>query len=286
MKELLSRTVCTSPSEKCYHRRCDDCRYVKASDIICDGANIENQEPASWSIWKSVNSRYELLKQSGTFGALLKDIDELWPNFITHSFCTRMQREYITLIKETSTITTFAVIQLDFAQNFTFVTQREVQSAYYTRRQATLFTVYIRIGEEYRNMALVSDYLAHDTRFVYCAQKIILDFVKKEYPNIIKVNYVSDGASGHFKSEFSIFNNNIITEFFSRQIQYLQFSTSQKRLQSRRFVDFQHNGAREGTVRRSRSCNQVDRNSISSQRGTTSIIFLTKRVFRMVLSEE
>ena len=150
-----------------------------------------------------------------------------------------MQREYITLIKETSAITTFAVIQLDFAQNFTFVTQRGIQSAYYTRRQATLFTIYIGIGEEYRNMALVSDYLAYDTRFVYCAQKIILDLVEKQYPNITKVNYVSDRASGHFKSEFSIiFINNIVTEFFSRQIQYLQFSTSPKRLQSRGFVDF------------------------------------------------
>lgn len=217
MKDLLYQTVCTSSSEKCYYRRCDNCRHLKASDIICDGVNIEIQEPASWFIWKSVNSRYELLNQNGTFGALLKDIDDLWPNFITHSFCTRMQREYIKLIKETSTITTFVVIQLDFAQNFTFVTQREIQSAYYTRRQATLFTVYIRIGEEYRNMALVSDYLAHDTRFVYCAQKIILDFVKKEYPNVIKINYVSDGASGHFKSQFSlIFINNVIRNFLFR----------------------------------------------------------------------
>ena len=76
-------------------------------------------------------------------------------------------------------------------------------------------------------MALFSDYSAHDTRFVYCAQKIILDFVKKEYPKIIKINYVSDGASGQFKSEFSLISiTNITREFFSIQIQYLQFDSA------------------------------------------------------------
>ena len=121
---------------------------------------------------------------------------------------------YITLIKEASSITTFAIIQLDFAQNFSFVIQREVQSAYYSRQQAAILTVYIRIGEEHRNMVVISDYLAHDTRAVYCAQKIIIDFLKEEYRNIFKINYVSDGASAHFKSKYSIFQTRQMRSFF------------------------------------------------------------------------
>ncbi len=72
---------------------------------------------ASWSIWKKVNSRYELFHLTGTFRVLLEEIDDLWPNFITHSFYSHQQRDYITLIKEASRITAFAVMQLDFAQN-------------------------------------------------------------------------------------------------------------------------------------------------------------------------
>ena len=201
MKNLLEQTLCTSPSEQCHYRRCVHCRNLKASDILSDGIDVEIQDLASWSIWKKVNTRYELLHQTGTFRTLLKEIDDLWPSFIKHSFCTREQRDYIALIKETSSLTTFAVVQLDFAQNFTFVIQREVQSAYFTRQQATIFTVYIRIGEEHRTMALISAYLAHDTRFLYSVQKIIINFLRKEYPNVSKINYASDGASGHFKSE-------------------------------------------------------------------------------------
>ena len=116
-----------------------------------------------------MNVRYELLQLTGTFQALMEEIDHLWSNFITHSVYTHKQRNYIALIKEISSITTFAVAQLDFARNFSFVIQREVQSAYYSRQQAAILTVYIKIGEEHRNMVFISDYLTHDTRFVYCA---------------------------------------------------------------------------------------------------------------------
>ena len=133
IKQLLEQTICISPSESCYYRQCDDCRHLKASDILSDGIDIEIHDLASWSIWEKVNVRYELLHLTGTFQALMEEIDDLWPNFITHSFYTHKQRDYIACIKEMSSITTFAVAQLDFALNFSFVIPREVQSAYYSR---------------------------------------------------------------------------------------------------------------------------------------------------------
>ena len=181
--------------------------YLKASDILSNGIDVEVQDLTSWSIWKKLNSRYELLHLTGTFRALLEEIDNLWPCFITHTYFTHEQKDYITSIKEASSKNTFAVVQLDFAQNFSLIVQREIQSAYYSRRQATILTTYIRIGDEHRNMMIISDYLAHDTRFVYSAQKYIVDFIRKQYLNIYKVNYVSDGASSHFKSKYSIFHN-------------------------------------------------------------------------------
>ena len=196
--------VCRISSEDCYFRQCTNCRHLKASDILSDGIDVEIQDAATWSMWKKLSTRYELLHLTGTFQALLEEIDNLWPNFITHNYYTHEQRDHIAFIKEKSSITTFAVIQLDFAKNFSLITQREIQSAYYSRQQATILTAYIKVGEEHRNMAFISDYLAHDTRFVYCAQNVIITFLKKEYPNVFKVVYVSDGASAHFKSKYSL----------------------------------------------------------------------------------
>lgn len=200
-KQLIEKTICSSATEDCFYRRCIDCLEKKPSIILLEGLDVEIYDLASWSMWKKTRSRYELLHLSGTLETLLEELDDLWSAFLIHSFYTAKQRDYIALIKETSSLTTFSVIQLDFAQNFSLIIQREIQSAYYSRQQATIFTVYVRVGNEHRNMAIISDYLSHDTKFVFCAQQLIMDFVKREYPNIVKVNYVSDGAAAHFKSK-------------------------------------------------------------------------------------
>lgn len=154
-------------------------------------------------MWKKINKRYELVHTTGSFDVLLKEIDKIWSTFITHNFYTEKQRNYIGIIKEKSTNDTYANVQMDFAQSYGFVIQQEIQCAYYFRQQASIFTVYIKIDKELRNIAIISDSLLHDAKFVYASQMIIVDFLRKEYPNIKKINYITDGAIGHFKSKFS-----------------------------------------------------------------------------------
>lgn len=196
----MEKSVCKFASDKCYYRVCSDCKHLKASDILGADLDLDLLEPASWSMWKKVGPRYELLHVTGPFTTLLQEVDNIWSTYVKHCYYTRQQRDYIAMIKEQSSFITYALVQIDFAQNFCFITQQEIQSAYYSRKQAALFTIYMKIGSDHRNMVIISDYLPHDTRFVYCAQKFILQFLKEEYRNVFKINYVSDGATGHFKS--------------------------------------------------------------------------------------
>ena len=64
----------------------------------------------------------------------------------------------------------------------------------------------------------------HDSKFVWLAQENIVDFLKKHYPRVKKINYVryagtkvlfytiifnflsSDGAASHFKNNYTIMN--------------------------------------------------------------------------------
>ncbi|CAF1519796.1 unnamed protein product [Adineta ricciae] len=48
--------------------------------------------------------------------------------------------------------------------------------------------------------------MEHTTAFVHCAQKILIEFIKKNFPLVKKINYVSDGASAHFKNNASVLN--------------------------------------------------------------------------------
>ena len=187
-------------SEKCYQRQCANCGNLKPSDFLSINAHVDIQDSVSWPMWKKQNARFELLHITGTFCALLQEIDSLWPIFVLHSYYTRQQREYIAHIREISSCTTFAVVQMNFAQNFSLVVQREIQSAYYSREKVIIFTVFIKVDEEHRNMAIISDYIAHDTKFVYFTQKFIIELTRQTYKNVFKINYVSDGAPSHSKS--------------------------------------------------------------------------------------
>jgi hypothetical protein len=79
---------------------------------------------------------------------------------------------------------------MDFAENFTLIIQKEIQSAYWNQKQVTIYTVVINVGANHRNMVIISDRMVHDTTFVYCTQKLIVEFIREEFPTIMKINYV------------------------------------------------------------------------------------------------
>jgi hypothetical protein len=79
---------------------------------------------------------------------------------------------------------------MDFAENFSFVVQKEIQSAYWNQKQTTLYTIVINVGSDHRNMVIISNRMVHDPTFVYCAQQLIVKFIREEYPSVHKINYV------------------------------------------------------------------------------------------------
>jgi hypothetical protein len=74
--------------------------------------------------------------------------------------------------------------------NYTLMHRREVQRGFFSQHQVTIFTVHLTIEQQYRNLAIISDYMAHTTAFVYCAQKLIAQFVQYNFPLVEKINYV------------------------------------------------------------------------------------------------
>jgi hypothetical protein len=74
--------------------------------------------------------------------------------------------------------------------NYTLLRQREVQQGFFSQHQATLFTAHLIIDSEHRDLAIVSNCMEHTTTFVYCAQKLIVTFVKKHFPAVKKINYL------------------------------------------------------------------------------------------------
>ena len=65
----------------------------------------------------------------------------------------------------------------------------------------------IRINQNtHHSLAFISDSLDHNVEFVHAAQYLAVEFVRRNYPNMKHFNYVTDGATQHFKSNKSIIN--------------------------------------------------------------------------------
>jgi hypothetical protein len=190
MNDLISRMVCTSPQEECFNGECEICPMGNLIDILTQKKVIDYDEECTWTLWKKVSNKFDLQQITGSVDSLLTEIGDKWDAFILHVHNNRQQREYIKELREKSNEKTFVVAQIDFSMNYTLVRQREVQQGFFSYRQATLFTIHLTVGQEQRNLAIISDYMEHTTSFVYCAQKILVGFIKKNFPLIKKINYV------------------------------------------------------------------------------------------------
>ncbi|CAF1544024.1 unnamed protein product [Adineta ricciae] len=206
MKDLITQMVCTVSNEKCFKGECDNFPTQGITDILTGNVMMDLDDECSWTLWKKVQNKFDLQQMFGSVDSLLTEIEERWPLFLLHTHIDREQREYIKGLRSKSTNDTFVVAQIDFSMNYTLIRQREVQQGFFSLHQVSLFTKDLTIGNEQRNLAIISNHMEHTTAFVHCAQKILTDFIKKSFPLVKKINYVSDGACAHFKNNASILN--------------------------------------------------------------------------------
>jgi hypothetical protein len=151
-----------------------------------------------------VNKKVDLHHINGSITSLLDEIDDQWKKFLIHSHFNREQRAYINSLRSQSSDTSYVAVQMDFAENYTLIRQREVQAAHWNNIQATLFTIHIKAGTNHKNMVVISDYMRHDTAFVYCAQQLIVEFVKKHYPQVTKINYIRYSEHNNLHKTFFV----------------------------------------------------------------------------------
>lgn len=189
-QRLAIRTVCANPTEDCFVRSCSDCEPLDPSTILLQNESIDEDENVCWSQWKMVDKKIDLQSINGSINSLMEEIDRQWSAFLSHWYITREQTKYIKAIRLNSSESSFLVAQMDFAENFSILRQREVQSYHWSNQQVTIFTVHLKIGSINKNLVLISDYMSHNTAFVYVAQEVVVNFVKKHFPSVAKINYL------------------------------------------------------------------------------------------------
>ena len=102
------------------------------------------------------------------------------------------------------------IILGDFAENYQFVVQDEVQSYHWNKEQCTLhpIVVYYISGRElvHKSFCFLSDDMEHDTSFFYKLQTELITILKEDLSQITSIKYFSDGCAAQYKNYKNFLN--------------------------------------------------------------------------------
>jgi len=199
----LSKIICNPARIECYMNDCSECPGVsKLRDTLVTHFEESFVEDITYKQWLTVD---RCMMQT-----IVKNVQEFVDDFCnlllklnTHDFIAKMQKSFYNELKESLTDTK-ALVTCDFAENYSFVLQDEVQSYHWTSVQATIFPCVIYFKSDckiqHMNVVFISECLKHDTVAVYTFMKKLILMLKSKFTNLGKVFYFSDGSAAQFKN--------------------------------------------------------------------------------------
>ena len=175
-------------------------------DVLED---FDNEEEIKFSQWMSdgrMKLQTMLLPRQEFIDFTVRKIEAVIP----HSFITKSQNLYIKQGKENLGFNEVLIL-MDFAENYNFVLQNEVQSYHWSHSSCSVHPVviYSRNGDGTiieTSLCFISDDLKHDVPFVYSVQEKTTNFIKLTLPSVDKIEYITDGCSTQYKNFKTMMN--------------------------------------------------------------------------------
>jgi hypothetical protein len=101
------------------------------------------------------------------------------------------------------------LIQIDFAENYSIISQDEIQAAHWSHSRITIFTstcVVWLLLEVTTSFAIISDHLAHNKYAVFTFLSRIIKEGQSKHKLIDNVTIFSDGCAAQFKNKYTLSN--------------------------------------------------------------------------------
>lgn len=222
--QVLNAICCDTNNEICMTGKCRSCYNI--SDIM--KLNVELNSLTQWKKWdKSPEGWLQIQTIRGSKQELLQEIEAQLPKYKTHCYVKREQSQFFEKSRlETSD--TDGVMQIDFAENFSIISQDEIQSAHWRHPQVTLFTccVWLQKGQKVASYIVVSEVLSHDKTSVWIYLKLIIEHLMIDHPALKKLIIFSDGCAAQFKNRYTISSVFYSTEDWGVKVDWVFFATS------------------------------------------------------------
>lgn len=229
LRDLLSLTLCASDSKKCLYRMCNKCNANLVVDAVNSLDSLDNT--VCWQRWERVKRgkgvRMDLIKKEGVVRDLMNELKSELVTLPVHDFVHRWQsKQFSSLISEIPE--SWAVVVLDFAENYLCVQQDQPQSAYFSYSQVTVHPCVMYYGcscgmRITDNWTFVSDVLVHSADMVHCITQKILSHLRSLH--VSRAVVYSDGCASQYKSRlpFSYLQSYAVSASDGLQVQRCYF---------------------------------------------------------------
>lgn len=215
---FIDQVTCNPSNKACMSSNCDECKL-----LIDDFTPMSPETPIAYLQWQK-NERVQKVNIVATAIDAFTELKKQLKHFLIHTYVKRKQMAKMDELIEACNFENI-VVQVDFSENASIVSQREVQSAHWSHGQATLFTGHGWIAaKKSESFVIISDDLTHAKYSIYVFMDYIFKNLLEKYPQIKKINVFSDGPSSQFKQRF-LFSNlytweekhkvNVIWNFFA-----------------------------------------------------------------------
>jgi hypothetical protein len=200
--EFIKQVVCNRDSRKCMMSQCATCK-----NSLTDLEPMEPLKEVSYFAWENLTGRATKVEKKAPLSLVFQVLKDLLPAFLTHSYVKRKQSAFLDSLKDAvNHDTTKAVIQLDFSQNYAMAQQDEIQSAFWSHDQVTIFTSYNWCASSNKGTVVVSNDLSHSREAIFVFIDQLLSSLFEEHPGIKSVAFQSDGAGSQFKNKYLFAN--------------------------------------------------------------------------------
>ena len=216
---FVQQVTCDANLKECMTRECPRC-----ATLIDEFTPSNKSTTVQYYQWKSTDNRVEKIANTDTVEKIFDELKKQLNPFLLHTHVKRKQAASFDHLKSSCDGTSI-VLQVDFSENATIASQREVQAAHWHHAQVTLFTSHAWIDNlTSSSIVVISDDLTHSKHSIFAFMQCIFRNLTTKFSNIKTVNVFSDGPTSQFKQRF-LFSNlhsweqehsfNIIWNFFA-----------------------------------------------------------------------
>lgn len=153
---------------------------------------------------KTIKKTKKVCKE-GSLEEAIQTLEDKMPSILEHVYVKRKQSNFFE-DKKANLKSNKAIVQVDFAENYSCRYQDEVQSAHWNQQQVTSFTIAIwtKNGPNVNceSHAIVTDELSHEKKAVAVFMSNVIDNLIKKHPDISLCYIFSDGPSSQFKNKY------------------------------------------------------------------------------------